>query len=95
MNNQKPLYSCRAGGKISASIWSNTATVNGKQVGILKVTVQNRYKDKASGEWKTTSSFSKSELPQLIWALQKCYDKLMCEESTEPDAGMIDEEIVI
>ena len=61
MTGQKPVAKYHAG-QVSAAIWENEISVNGRQVTVLKATVQRRYKDK-DGDWKSSGSFSRNEIP--------------------------------
>ena len=61
-------------GAISVAVWENDIeTANGRRT-VLRTTVERRYKDKATGEWKSTGSFAESDLPRVILALQKAYE---------------------
>ena len=43
---------------------------------MLKASVQRRYKDK-DGEWKSSQSFSRNEIPLAIYCLQKSFEKII------------------
>ena len=73
MSEPKAKY--RAGA-VSCAIWSNEATVNGRAVEILKATIERRYRDKM-GVWKSSGSFSKTEIPQAVFCLIKAYVMMM------------------
>lgn len=61
MKGQRPVAKFTAG-QVSAAIWENQATTKaGKQVTMLKATVERRYKDKDG--WKSSGSFSRNEIP--------------------------------
>ncbi len=71
----KPTKKFESGG-VSVAIWANQIeTANGPKT-VDRVTVERRYKDQATGEWKSTGSFRDNELPRLILALQKAYEHL-------------------
>ena len=57
----KPVAKFRAG-QVSAAIWENEITVNGKKAVMLKASVERRFKDK-DGQWKSSNSFSRNEIP--------------------------------
>lgn len=66
-------------GRVSAAIWENNATVNGKEVKILKASLERRYTDK-DGNWKSSNSFSRDEIAQAIYCLGRCYDTIATEQ---------------
>ena len=71
----QPVHKVRAG-QVSAAVWENEVTTNGKQVTMLKASVQRRYKA-SDGQWKSTSSFSRNEIPLAIYCLQKCFEHII------------------
>ena len=77
MTGQKPLSSCKAG-QVSAAVWENQVQVKGKTVTMLKATVQRRYKDKG-GDWKSSQSFSRNEIPLAVFCLQQCFEVMLGE----------------
>ncbi len=92
MTEQKgPAVKIRAG-QVSAALWENEITTgNGNKATVLKATVQRRYKDK-SGNWKSTASFSRNEIPLAIYCLQKCFEKIIETHNEKPDN---EEEVVM
>ena len=86
MTRQKPKMKFSAG-SVSGAIWENSITgKNGKEVTLLKATVERRYKDN-DGNWRSTGSFSRSDLPLAIWCLQKAFDAMITagkDEQEEP-----------
>ena len=70
-------------GQVSAAIWENEITTDNGIATILKATVQRRYKDK-SGEWKSTMSFSRNEIPLAIYCLQKAFEKIIEQNGEKP-----------
>lgn len=83
MAGQQPAAKFQAG-QVSAAIWENEITVNGRQVTILKATVQRRYKDK-DGEWKSSGSFSRNEIPLAIYCLEKSFQYMIEGQKDEDD----------
>ncbi len=83
-----PLAKFRAGA-ISCAIWENEAVVNGNKVSLLKATVERRYKD-ASGEWKSSGSFGRNEIPLVMYCLRKAFEYMV-----EERGGRDDEETVM
>ena len=76
MTGQAPIAKFRAG-QVSSALWENDIQVRGQTIKILKATVQRRYKDKDSGEWKSSTSFSRNEIPLAIHCLQKAFEKII------------------
>ncbi len=63
--------------------------VNGNKMSLKKATVERRYKD-ASGEWKSSGSFGRNEIPLVMYCLQKAFEYLV-----EERGGRDDEETVV
>jgi hypothetical protein len=84
MAGHKPVAKFQAG-QVSAALWENEITANGRQVTVLKATVQRRYKDK-DGEWKSSNSFSRNEIPLAIYTLQKCFEHIIDGQKDEDDS---------
>ena len=84
MNEPKAKFSA---GPVSCAIWANDAVVNGRSVQILRATVERRYTDK-SGSWKSSGSFSKTEIPQVVYCLIKAY-ATMIEGGTKGQDGTV------
>jgi len=78
MTGQKPLKSFAAGG-VRAAIWENEIRVNGSTKTVLKASVDRRYKDK-DGSWKSTTSFSRNEIPLAIYCLTQAFEAIIEEE---------------
>jgi hypothetical protein len=68
-------------GSVSCALWENEATVDGRKVTLLKATVERRYKDK-DGQWKSSGSFSRNEIPLAVFCLLKAF-AAMAEENEE------------
>ena len=67
MSGQKPVGKFTAG-QVSAALWENEITTgNGKKAVVLKASVQRRYKDNKTDTWKSSSSFSRNEIPLAIY----------------------------
>ena len=65
--------------------------MEGKAKTVLKATVSRRYRDK-NGEWKSSQSFSRNELPFAIYALQKAFEAMI--EAPEEPGDNSDEEAI-
>lgn len=47
---------------------------------MLKASVERRYKD-SSGEWKSSNSFSRSEIPLAKYCLNKAFEYMVAERT--------------
>lgn len=92
MTGQKPLKSFAAGG-VRAAIWENEIQVNGSAKNVLKATVERRYKDR-NGTWKSSTSFSRNEIPLAVYVLQKAFEAIIEEERGGSDGSGVEEETV-
>ena len=86
MAGQAPVAKFRAG-EVSAALWQNDIQVRGQTIKVLKATVQRRYKDKESGEWKSSTSFSRNEIPLAVYCLQKAFEKIVEAQNCSSDNG--------
>ena len=75
MSQQTPIAKFKAGA-VSAALWENEIQVNGKPATMLKATIERRYKD-ATGNWKSSTSFSRNEIPLAVYCLQKAFEKIV------------------
>ena len=94
VGQQMPVAKFKAG-QISSAVWRNEIQVKGVAVEILKATVQRRYKDR-DGNWQSSGSFSRNEIPLAIHCLQKAFEKIIetqQEESSNTSNNI--EEVVI
>jgi hypothetical protein len=66
-------------GSISCALWENEAQVNGRTVQILRATVERRYKDR-DGTWKSSGSFSKNEIPLVVFCLVRAFATMVGEK---------------
>jgi hypothetical protein len=80
---QMPVAKFRAG-QISSAVWRNEIQVKGKAITVLKATVQRRYKDK-EGNWQSSGSFGRNEIPLAIHCLQQAFEKII--ETQHEDSG--------
>ena len=85
----KPVAKFRAG-QVSAAIWENEITVNGKKAVMLKASVERRFKDK-DGQWKSSNSFSRNEIPLAVYCLQKSFEHII---EAQQDDDSVEEETV-
>ena len=90
----KPVAKVRAG-QVSSALWENEITVNGRKVTVLKASVQRRYKDR-DGQWKSSTSFSRNEIPLAVYCLQKAFEKIIEVQIGETsDDGVVEEEVAM
>jgi hypothetical protein len=90
----KPVAKFKAG-QVSSALWENEITVNGRKVTVLKATVQRRYKDK-DGQWKSSGSFSRNEIPLAVHCLQKAFEKIIEVQVSESGGdGVVEEEVAL
>lgn len=75
MNTQKPVAKFQAG-TVTAAVWQNEFEINGKRLKGLRASVERRYKAK-DGQWKSSSSFSRNDIPLAIHCLQKAFDYMV------------------
>jgi len=71
MAQTSPIRKFRAGA-VSCAIWRNEISVAGRTVPLLKASVERRYRD-ADGVWKSSGSFSRNEIPLVIYCLQQAF----------------------
>jgi len=69
-------------GQVSCALWENEATVNGRAVTMLRATLERRYKH-SSGEWRSTNSFSRTEIPLAIYCLGKAFEAILEEQASK------------
>jgi len=77
---KNPLVQRIRCGNVGLSIFENISQQNGESSLYYTVDVSRSYRDRA-GNWQSTSSFSKSQLPQLIYACQRALEFLEEAES--------------
>jgi len=71
MSAQKPAAKFRAG-QVSCAVWENEINADGRHVTVLKATIERRYKD-AKGEWQSSASFGRNEIPLAVHCLQQAF----------------------
>jgi len=91
MTGQRPVAKFTAG-QVSAAIWENEVTTKaGKKVTMLKASVERRYKDR-DGQWKSSGSFGRNEIPLAIYCLQKSMEHII--EGQKDEDSSVEEETV-
>ena len=95
VGQQLPVAKFRAG-QVSSAVWRNQIQVKGKAITVLKATVQRRYKDK-EGNWQSSGSFSRNEIPLAIHCLQQAFEKIIetqHEDSSNGNSNSIEETVI-
>ena len=75
MEKSKPVQKFRAG-QVGCALWENEIKVNGERQSILKASVSRRYKDR-DGQWQTSQSFSRNEIPLAIFVLFQAFEAMV------------------
>ncbi len=89
-----PMAKFKAG-QVSAAMWENGITAkNGSKVTVLKATVQRRYKDK-DGNWQSSGSFSRNEIPLAIYCMQKAFEKIIETQIDSANGDGVVEEVPV
>ena len=81
-----------AAGAVSCSLWENQIAVGGIPRTMLKATVERRYKD-TDGQWKSSNSYSRNEIPLVIHVLQQAFSYMLQERSS--NGNEVAEEVVM
>ena len=89
MNGQQTPIAKFKAGAVSSALWENEIEVKGRTITILKATVQRRYKGK-EGNWQSSGSFSRNEIPLAIYCLGKAFEKII-EKQSEASNGSVEE----
>jgi len=85
MTQQTPIAKFRAG-QVSAALWENEIQTGGRTATILKATIQRRYRD-TDGNWKSSTSFSRNEIPLAVHCLQKAFERIIELQNEAPANG--------
>ena len=59
-------------GQVNCALWENDAMVNGRQISMLKATIERRYRDK-NDSWQSSNSFGRNEIPLAIYCLERAF----------------------
>ena len=71
-------------GAVEAAIWQNELSVDGQLKTVFKASVNRRYKD-ASGNWKSSTSFNRNEIPLAVYCLTKAFEWIIEEDRSGND----------
>lgn len=85
MSKPEKKFRC---GPISASIWADGKTVEGKMVKFYSVSIDKAYKD--GDEWKHTNSFAVEDLPKVALLANEVYRHLRLRESDSQEESEYD-----
>ncbi|MFH1748854.1 MAG: hypothetical protein ABIG44_17610 [Planctomycetota bacterium] len=77
----RPVQEFRAR-NLSLAIWQNEGTRDGRPVTLHSVTLNKRYQDQQTGEWKDSNSFFPDDLPRLRLLLDKAYEHLLLRDAS-------------
>jgi len=86
---QLPVAKFKAG-QVSSALWENEVQMPRGTAKILKATVQRRYRDK-SGNWQSSTSFSRNEIPLAIHCLQKAFEKIIQMQNEDSGSNNVEE----
>lgn len=89
----KPVAKFKAG-QMTAALWENEIDTNGQKAKVLKATIQRRYKDR-DGTWKSSTSFSRNEIPLAVYVLQKSFEHMIESQKDERNDSSVEEEVVV
>lgn len=85
MTDNKPMAKFKAG-QVETAVWRNDITVAGQDRTILKASVSRRYRD-AQGQWKSSTSFSRNEIPLAIHCLQQAFEYILANPPEQDESG--------
>ena len=88
--SKKPLIVFRARG-VSAAVFANPVTVDGKARTFHKVNIVKSYRD--GEEWKETSSLGRDDVPVAITQLQRAWEYILDTEAARGKADADDENV--
>ena len=78
---------------VSCALWENEIKVNGTTKTVLKASVDRRYRD-SEGNWKSSTSLSRNEIPLAIFCLARAFDRIIQEETSQA-SNEAQEEVVV
>lgn len=88
MAQPTPVRKFRAG-TIACALWRNEAVFGGRNVPMLKATVERRYRD-SDGTWKSSGSFSRNDIPLVVYCLQQAFDAMIKHDASTDETGEAD-----
>ena len=93
MAHSTPRFS---GGRVSSAIWESELRANGTTKTVLKASVSRRCKER-DGNWKSSQSLGRDEVPLAAWCLKEALARIIEEETAQDGNGWstVDEEAVM
>ena len=80
-------------GSVSVALWENPITVKGRTEKLIKATVSRRYQDR-SGAWQTSQSFSRADIPVMVYLLNQAFEAMLENGKAEKEIdAAIEEEV--
>jgi len=67
---------------LSLAIWQNEGTRDGRPVTLHSITLNKRYRDQETGEWRDSNSFFPDDLPRLRLLLDKAYEHILLRDTS-------------
>ena len=84
-NQNRPLARFRAGA-VHAAVWENHIHNHGTPAIMLKASVERRFKD-TNGQWRSSTGFSRSELPLAMHCLKQAFAFMIEHDNTRAAEG--------
>ena len=73
---------------LSLAIWQNEGNArDGRPIKLHSITLNKRYQDQQTSEWKDSTSFFPDDLPRLRLLLDKAYEHILLREGDSDHAG--------
>ena len=69
-------------GAVTATVWKNERSFEGKETEFLSVSLQRSYKDKEDN-WQHTNNLRVNDLPKAVLVLQKAYEYILMKNNEE------------
>lgn len=91
MEKQIPVKRFRAG-PVSAALWENRISTNGRTAILFKATIARNFKDR-NGQWHATESFTRDEVAPAVHVLQCCYAAMVDRQELSSNSAVTEEEI--
>ena len=76
---KQPVKKLRSG-RVTVSCFRHENTKDGQQIVSHSVNFQSRYRDKKTGEWKTSAYYYAEDLPRLRLLLDKVYEFMVLDD---------------
>ena len=73
---------------------TNEIQVNGTAKAVLKASVSRRYEDR-DGNWKSSQSFGRNEMPLAVYSLRKAFERIVEEEQGQSGSNGVQEEVAV